>query len=115
MIEMSKKAIVVLGALASVATVYGFLVIILNLPLRPAWAWEMMQMNKAQQEFKLEYYQNTQRNINSQLYDNYRLQREYGDQTPEWVKKEEFDLKTQEKEIGHKIDVLEQSIINGLE
>jgi len=48
--------------IATVTAALGFIVAIgtfLNLPLRPAWAWELNDLNQKQLEYQIEFYEDS--------------------------------------------------------
>ena len=116
--SLLRKAAAWIGSLAGAATIYTSLVYFFDVELRPAWAWEVQELNRNQKEFQIEFYQFDKRTLNDQLFDNRRLQRQYesdNQEIPNWILKEEFELLESRSELDTKIRRLESEILQELE
>ena len=115
---MIKKTTATIGAIAGILGLYTSASVFFDIPVRPAWAWEVKEMNLNQQALKMELYQYQLRGLNAQSYENKKLQREYSIQKepiPEWVLKEEHEVDIELQEIKRKITNLENQMMQELQ
>lgn len=116
--SLLKKGIAWVSSIAGIATVYTSLVYFFDLELRPAWAWELAELNKQQKEFQIEFYQFDKRTLNDQIFDNKRLQKEYENKNkeiPNWILREEQELLEDRELLNNRIQRLQNEILKDLE
>lgn len=111
--EIWKHITAAVGVLAGFASIYAMAITFFGVTIRPAWSWEVAELNLDQKEYQYEFYQFDRRYKNAQLYENRKLQREYVNAPkPEWLIKEERDLEQDVKEIDNKMFHIQQEILN---
>jgi len=103
--------------LTKISALLGILIAIgafLNLPLRPAWAWELNELNQQQLKYQIEFYRSDMNRIDKELYSNRKLEREYkrsNEQPEEWVYKERSRIEREQSILQQKLKSAQDRLI----
>lgn len=110
-----KTTAAVIGVLSGLAGVYAATNTVMGVEIRPAWAWEMAELNRNQLQTQMQLEQINRRDFMRQL-NVYRAMREgmrrNGERIPSWLTQEISDGEEDIRRIDRRIRAIQDRLIN---
>lgn len=110
-----KNTAAVVGVLSGLAGVYAATNTVMGVEIRPAWAWEVAELNRNQLQTQMQLEQINRRDFMRRL-NEYRAMREEmrrnGDTIPAWLTQEISDGEEDIRQIDSRIRAIQDKLIN---